>query len=142
MSLKSKNKGGVARSQRQLRVGEELRHGLAEVLSHHTLSDPLLYDLSLTVTEVRVSPDLQNATAFVIPLGGAHTAMIVKILNKANGYFRKELAAKLHLRSVPRIGFEADASFDEAEKIKSLLYSENVARDWKSDKEKEDDDKS
>ncbi|WP_343564550.1 30S ribosome-binding factor RbfA [Kiloniella sp. b19] len=133
MSRQSDNRSGQPRSQRQLRVGEELRHALAEILPRHTLNDPVLYDLSITVTEVRVSPDLKNATAFVVPLGGADLPGVVRALNKASAYFRREISGMMNLRSVPRIGFEEDLSFDEADKINQLLHSAHVAQDLNRD---------
>jgi len=82
-----------APSQRQLRVGEALRHALAEILARGELRDPALADVQATVTEVRVSPDLKAATAFVVPFGGGDAAALAKALNNAAGFFRMRLAA-------------------------------------------------
>ncbi len=108
-------------SQRQLRVGEEIRHILAETLFLRHSGDPLIDSSSITVTEVRVSPDLQNATVFVLPLGGLHVPEILAALKDNSKYFRKEVAHKLKTRVTPRLFFQADFSFDEASHIESLL---------------------
>ncbi|MFQ5774109.1 MAG: 30S ribosome-binding factor RbfA [Kiloniellaceae bacterium] len=116
-------------SQRQLRVGEELRHALARILSGGELRDPALADLMLTVTEVRVGPDLKNATAFVVPLGGGGLDEAVAALNRAAGFFRAQLAREMALRYVPRVAFAADRSFDEAGRINEILARPRVRRD-------------
>jgi ribosome-binding factor A len=118
-----------SRSQRQLRVGEELRHALVEILREHHARDPALRDLNVTVTEVALSPDLKNATAFVMPLGGAHAPEAVKALNHAAAYFRTQLARKLTLRYTPAIEFSLDTSFGYAERIDALLRAPEVRRD-------------
>ena len=92
-------------TQRQLRVGEEIRHLLAQVLALRHSGDDLLDRSSITVTEVRVSPDFQHATVFVVPLGGLHLQEILVALKKQSWFFRKELARKLTLRVVPRLSF-------------------------------------
>ncbi len=129
MSSSNKNRSGTPRSQRQLRVGEEIRHAMSEVLSRTSFNDPNLEGVIITISEVRISPDLKNATAFVVPLGGADLEAVTKSLNKANGFFRRELSHMLRLRSCPRIGFEPDTSFDEAAKINTLLQSDSVQQD-------------
>lgn len=110
-----------APSQRQLRVGEEVRHALARVLERGNIRDPGLAGVSVTVTEVRVSPDLRNATAFVVPLGGGETEPVLAALNRARPYLRRAIGQAVKLRSVPDLKFEADASFDTAARIDSLL---------------------
>lgn len=107
--------------QRQLRVGEELRHVLARLIERGALSDPALSGVPITVTEVRVSPDLKNATAFVVPLGGKGGAEAVKALNHAQAYLRGLVAGEMRLRHVPRLGFVLDTSFDNASRIERLL---------------------
>ena len=101
-----------APSQRQLRVGEELRHILAQVLKRGKLHDPAVQDTPITVTEVRASPDLKNVTTFVVPLGGdaAVTDRVLEGLNRAAPFLRRVLAEKVRLRHTPRINFLA-ASF-------------------------------
>jgi len=128
VDMKKSSRGRTA-SQRQLRVGEEVRHALARILARGELSDPALHDIALTVTEVRVSPDLRNAKAFVVPLGGAGMPAVVKALNRASGYFRGQLGREINLRYTPRLDFEADVSFDEAQHIDALLHRPKVQRD-------------
>jgi ribosome-binding factor A len=121
------------RSQRQLRVGEELRHRLAALFERETFADPALAGQSITVTEVRVSPDLANATAFVTPLGGRDMEKIVRALNHASGYLRRLVAQDLELRVAPRLAFEADRSFDAASRVEEILRHPKVAQDLAQD---------
>lgn len=118
-----------APSQRQLRVGEELRHEMVHILEHAHFRDPDLASVSITVTEVRVSPDLKNATAFVTPLGGGEMDRVVAALNRAQGYFRGQLGRNLALKFVPRISFAADLSFDYSSRIDAVLHRPEVERD-------------
>ena len=106
-----------APSQRQLRVGEELRHALAWILERGDIRDPGLAGVAVTVTEVRVSPDLRNATAFVMPLGGDHVPSVVEALNRAAPFVRRQLGKAVKLRRLPALDFVADTSFDEAGRI-------------------------
>lgn len=108
-------------SQRQLRVGEEIRHLLSGYVMRGGFRDPDLQGVNVTVTEVRVSPDLKNATAYVMPLGGADGPRIVAGLNRAAPYLRSQLAKDITLRHTPALRFELDTSFDEAAKIDALL---------------------
>ena len=123
-------------SQRQLRAGELIRHALAEVFQREDLREPGLRGLSITVSEVRASPDLKQATAFVMPLGGgargADVPAVVGALNRAAPLIRGYLGKKIDLKFTPAIRFLADESFDEAQKIESLLHRPEVARDLKS----------
>jgi ribosome-binding factor A len=116
-------------SARQLRVGEELRHALVEVLRRGELRDPELQSAMITVSEVRVSPDLRAATAFVVPFGGGDAAALVKALNHAAPFLRGRLARAVQLRVAPTLHFEPDRSFDEARRIERLLHDPAVARD-------------
>ncbi|MCC7274438.1 MAG: 30S ribosome-binding factor RbfA [Alphaproteobacteria bacterium] len=125
----TRRSGGSAPTQRQLRVGEELRHVLAAVLSRGELRDPALQDASITVTEVRVSPDLRNATAFVMPLGGAQAADMLPALRRAAPFLRGQVARAMDLRVVPQLDFTLDTSFDNAQRIDGLLRRPEVARD-------------
>lgn len=123
-----------APSQRQLRVGEQIRHLLSGPLMRGELRDPSLEGLSITVTEVRVSPDLRNATAFVVPLGGQlpdgmGLDDLIDALDHAAPYLRGLVASGVRLRNAPRLGFRVDTSFDEGAKIDRLLASEIVKRD-------------
>ena len=117
------------RSQRQLRVGEELRHALAQLLRPGALRDPVLSDASITVTEVQVSPDLRSATAFVMPLGGCNTTDIVAGLRRSAPFLRGRIARLVRLRRVPSLDFSLDNAFENAERIAELLRSDAVERD-------------
>ncbi len=129
------NKRNVrAPSQRQLRVGEEVRHALSFILARGEVHDPELVGKAITVTEVRISPDLKNATAFVVPLGGlGKPEEIVAALNRIKSFLRHRVAQSVHLRSAPNLSFVADTSFDEAGHINDLLHSPEVARDLEED---------
>jgi ribosome-binding factor A len=120
---------GRGPSQRQLRVGEELRHALAEVLRRGDFRDPELQNLNVTVTEVRISPDLRNATAFITPLGGGQVGETVAAMRRAAAFFRAQIARAIKLRYVPTLSFEADTSFEYADHINRLLHDPEVARD-------------
>jgi len=127
-----------APSQRQLRVGEELRHLLSDILHLGGLRDPALSATSITITEVRISPDLKNATAFVMPLGGDDIAEVVAGFKRAAPYLRREIGKKLQLRYTPNLSFQADHSFDEAERIGRALQDPSVARDLQRDDDSTD----
>ncbi|MEX0693759.1 MAG: 30S ribosome-binding factor RbfA [Rhodospirillales bacterium] len=118
-----------APTQRQLRVGEEIRHVIAQAIERGEIRDPAIKGVAITVSEVRVSPDLKNATAFVVPLGGGASAPIVEALNRASGFLRSWVASHVRLRHVPRLTFTADISFDEAERIEKVLNDPHVRRD-------------
>jgi ribosome-binding factor A len=117
------------RSQRQLRVGEALRHALARILRDGECRDPALSEASITVTEVRMSPDLREASVFVMPLGGANAPEVLAGLDRSSGFLRSRLAREVPLRFAPRLAFALDASFDVAAGIGRLLASPEVARD-------------
>jgi ribosome-binding factor A len=119
------------RSQRQLRVGEAIRHALAAILMRGDVPwpDGAPPVAMVTVTEVQVSPDLRNATAFIMPLGGRKMAETVRSLNDVAGFFRHELAKAVKLRYVPNVRFRADESFDYAQKIETILHAPVVAKD-------------
>jgi len=118
-----------APSQRQLRVGEEIRHVIAQALERGEIRDPAIKGVAITVTEVRLSPDLKNATAYVVPLGGGDSKAVVDALNRASGFLRHWVAQNVRLRHVPRLTFAGDASFDEAERIENVLKNPHVQRD-------------
>jgi ribosome-binding factor A len=115
--------------QRQLRVGEELRHALAQLLRPGELRDPALRDANVTVTEVQLSPDLRNATAFVMPLGGANAADILVALRRSAPYLKGRIARAVRLRRAPNLTFALDNAFDSAARIAAVLRSEAVERD-------------
>ena len=119
-------------SVRQLRVGEELRHALAEILGRGTLRDPKLSGRALTVTEVQASPDLKRATVFLTPLGGDKDPVILKALGRASSFLQKEIARRIRLQFTPRLSFLFDDRFDYASKIDELLRLPEVARDLPS----------
>jgi ribosome-binding factor A len=110
-------------SQRQLRVAEQVRHILAETMQRGKFTDAALYEAAqnVTVAEVRMSPDLKHARAYVMTLGGRNMDAILPALNDAAGLFQKELARKLSMKFTPRVKFVTDDTFDEAEKINNLL---------------------
>ena len=115
--------------QRQLRLGAEIRHALARILERGHFRDPGLQGAAVTVTEVRVSPDLRHATAFVLPFGGGDADAILKALKRASGYVRGQLAREVRLRYLPELAFAVDTSFDRAAALERLLASPAVARD-------------
>ena len=118
-----------AAGQRQLRVGEELRHALAQLLRPGELRDPDLREANVTVTEVRISPDLKNATAFVMPLGGANAATILAALKRSAPFLKGCIARSVELRQVPNLAFALDTAFDSAARIQALLHRPDVERD-------------
>ena len=130
--------GPGAPGQRQLRVGEELRHLLAELLRPGELRDPALRDANITVTEVRLSPDLRNATAFVMPLGGAKADEIMAGLRRSAPFLKGRLARMIELRHMPNITFALDNAFESAARISALLSSPAVEPDLHPDAENDD----
>ena len=126
-------KSGRGTSQRQLRVGEELRHALSKILREGGCRDPMLENISITVTEVRISPDLRNATAFVMPLAGANAADTLAALKRCAPFLKGLLAREVPLRNTPNLDFALDTSFEQAERIAALLIRPDVARDLHPD---------
>jgi ribosome-binding factor A len=118
-------------SQRQLRVGEEVRHILAALIERGEMRDPELRGASITVTSVDVSPDLRNAIAFVMPLGGQDEQRMLAAMRRAAPWFRVRVGEQAGLRYAPEIRFELDRSFDAAERIGKLLNRPDVLRDIK-----------
>jgi ribosome-binding factor A len=116
-------------SQRQQRVAELIRHALAEVLSRGDLQDDVLTKNVITIPEVRMTPDLKLATAFVMPLGGRDEQAVLKALDKNKKVLRQEVARRVNLKFAPDLRFLRDESFDEAARIDALLRSDKVARD-------------
>lgn len=109
-------------SQRQLRVGEQIRHVIAETMSQgHFHHEALLDAGRITVTEVRVSPDLKNATAYVIALGGEDMEQILPALNESAHIFQKEIARGAKMKFTPKVRFVSDGSYDEAQRIEEIL---------------------
>ena len=116
------NKGRArAPSQRQLRVAEEVRHVLVRVIERDEFHDPELAGVPVTVSEVRISPDLKSATAFISPLGGGDAGTLVQALLRAAPFLRRRIGEEMTIRHVPTLSFQADQSFDEAQRIQELL---------------------
>jgi len=126
-------------SQRQLRVGEVLRHALAQILMRGETRDPDLEGVSVTVTQVIPSGDMRHATAFVEPLGGRNASAVVSALNRHKSFLRGEMGRMITLKFTPELRFVEDRSFGEAEKIETLLKSERVQRDLEAGNEADDD---
>ena len=118
-----------APSQRQLRVAELVRHALAEMLARGDVHDPVIEGHLITVPEVRMSPDLRLATAYVMPLGGRDADTVVAALERNKKYLRGEIARRINLKFAPDIRFLLDERFDEAERIEKLLRTPQVQRD-------------
>jgi ribosome-binding factor A len=128
-SRRPTKKGLRAPSQRQLRAGELVRHALVEILREEDLEDPALAGVSVTVTEVRVSPDLKHAICFVEPLGGEHAAEVTAALNRVAKFLRGRLGHAVDLRFTPQLKFVHDRSFETAEAMNRLLSDPRVRRD-------------
>ena len=116
-------------SQRQQRVAELIRHALAEVLQRGDIQDPVLGTHVVTVPEVRMSPDLKLATAYVMPLGGQDEAPVIAALERHRKVLRQEVARRVNLKFAPELRFRRDETFDEAARIDRLLRDERVQRD-------------
>ncbi len=116
-------------SVRVLKVGERVRHVLSELLTRQEVHDDTLTAHSVSVTEVRMTPDLRNATVFVKPLLGKSEDEVVKALRQNTAFFQREVAQRLGLKFAPRLRFRGDESFDEAERIEKLLSDPRVIRD-------------
>ncbi|GGG29953.1 hypothetical protein GCM10008026_08020 [Chelatococcus composti] len=126
---KSRFDKGAGPSQRQLRVGEAVRHALADILARGEVMDEVLTSHVITVPEVRMSPDLRLATIFVMPLGGQDAKEVLAALDRNRRFLRGELARRVNLKFAPDVRFRLDESFDEAQRIDTLLQSEKVRRD-------------
>ncbi|NVJ69171.1 MAG: 30S ribosome-binding factor RbfA [Alphaproteobacteria bacterium] len=132
---KSQHSGGP--SLRLLRVGENVRHAISSILARGEVQDPDLAKASVTVSEVRISPDLRNATVFVMPLGGDPDLKVTKALNKNSAFLRGEMSKVVHMKYMPRLKFKLDESFDEASHIDTLLRDPRVTRDLSHEDEEE-----
>jgi ribosome-binding factor A len=126
----------VGGSQRQLRVGELIRHELADMLSRGDIHDPVVQRHMITVPEVRMSPDLRLATIYVMPLGGRDEEEVLGALDRNKRYVRGEIARRVNLKFAPEIRFRIDDRFDEAERIEKLLRTPVVQRDLGGAKDK------
>ena len=128
-----RDSGPATASQRQLRVGELIRHAMAEMLSRGEVHDPVIEKHMITVPEVRMSPDLKLATIYVMPLGGKDVTEVITALNDNKRFLRGEIAHRVNLKFAPDIRFRADERFDEAERIEKLLRTPQVQRDIEKD---------
>ena len=126
---KSRFDTGAGPSQRQLRVGEAVRHAIAEILARGEVMDEVIASHVITVPEVRMSPDLKLATVFVMPLGGQDAEPVLAALERNRRFLRGELARRINLKFAPDVRFRLDESFDEARRIDTLLQSDKVRRD-------------
>lgn len=124
-------------SQRQLRAGELVRHALVEILREEDITDPALEGVSVTVTEVRMSPDLRHATIFVEPLGGGHAEEVVSGLNRHARFIRGRLGRHIELKFTPDLKFLHDESFNEAARMNRLFDDPRVRRDLTPDEPSE-----
>jgi ribosome-binding factor A len=127
---KSSAPGG---SQRQLRVGEQVRHAIADILAQGIVHDADLEGHIITVPEVRMSPDLKLATVYVMPLGGRDTEVVLAALARNKKFLRGEVARRVNLKFAPDLRFHVDERFDEAERIEKLLRTPAVQKDLEQD---------
>src|ERR1700742_3544252 len=132
-----KKSSALGGSQRQLRVGELVRHAVADILAQGSVHDADLEGHIITVPEVRMSPDLRLATIYVMPLGGRDTEVVIDALNRNKRFLRGELAHRVNLKFAPEIRFRVDDRFDEAERIEKLLRTPEVQRDLAPDSDDE-----
>lgn len=120
-------------SQRQLRVGELIRRALAEILMRGEVNEPDLAGLSITVSEVRPTPDLKRATVYVMPLGGHGSETALAALGRARGELRREVSRRVTLKFAPDLDFRLDPSFDRMDETRAMLADPKVARDLARD---------
>ena len=120
-SSNKKIKSNFVKSQRQLKVGEELRHLISNALIRGSFYDEHIENNNITITEVNVSPDLKNAKVYVMPLGGENKMDVLNSLNKATGRLKKIISRKISLRQIPRLVFSIDETFEQAKKINDIL---------------------
>ena len=125
----SKDNKASGPSQRSLRVGELVRHALAAIFARGDVDDDALRGTVITVPEVRMSPDLKIANAYIMPLGGQHAEEIVAALNRHAKYVRGRVAPQINMKFAPEVRFHVDETFEEAGRIDSLLRSDKVQRD-------------
>ena len=126
---RSHHSAGSAPSQRMLRVGELVRHALAQMLSRGDISDPVLEKHVVTVSRVMMSPDLKLATVYVMPLGGKDEPEVIAALDRHKKYMRGEIAHEVNLKFAPDVRFRIDDSFDQVSRIDAILNTERVRRD-------------
>jgi ribosome-binding factor A len=132
-----KKNAAAGGSQRQLRVGEAVRHAVADILAQGNVHDVDLEGHIITVPEVRMSPDLKLATIYVMPLGGRDTDIVIAALDRNKKYLRGEVSRRVNLKFAPDLRFRVDDRFDEAERIEKLLRTPAVQRDLAPDSEED-----
>ena len=135
---KHNDTGLEGRSVRLLRVGEQFRHILSELLARNEVHDDVLNSHSVSVTEVRMSPDLRHATAFIKPLLGANEEKVLKALRTNTAFFQKEVASRVSMKYAAKLKFLADDSFDQATHIEGLLAQPNVQQELTEDADCDD----
>jgi ribosome-binding factor A len=128
-----RNDGPTGASQRQLRVGEMLRHALADILRQNDIRDPDLLGVSVTITQVKPSPDMRYATVYCEPLGGENAQAVIAALNRHKGFLRGEMGHRIATKFTPELRFVEDESFAEALKIDTILRSPEVQRDLQAE---------
>jgi ribosome-binding factor A len=126
---RSHHPAGAAPSQRMLRVGELVRHAMAQMLSRGDINDPVLEKHVVTVARVKMSPDLKLATVYVMPLGGKDEPEVIAALDRHKRFLRGEIAHEVNLKFAPEVRFRIDDSFDTVSRIDAILNSERVKRD-------------
>ena len=119
--INGKSKNNSTKSQRQLRVGEDLRHLISNALLRESFYDQIIENNTITVTEVNVSPDLKNAKVYIMPLGGENKLEVLDSLNKSNGRIKKLISSNINLRQIPKLQFKIDETFEYAKKIENIL---------------------
>ncbi len=119
--INKKSKDNFTKSQRQLRVGEELRHLISNALLRETFYDQIIENNNITITEVNVSPDLKNAKVYIMPLGGENKFEVLDSLKKANGRIKKLISNNINLRQIPKLQFRIDETFEYAKNIENIL---------------------
>lgn len=134
---KNRNHEGRGPTQRQLRVAELIRRTLSDVVARGDIHDPDLAHVSVTVSEVRTSPDLKVATAYVLPLGGVNADIVIKALNRNRHELRRAVTKGMALKFSPELRFEEDTSFDQMDRTKALLNTDEVKRDLDREDEAE-----
>ena len=133
--------GPTGPSQRQLRVGEMLRHALADILRQNDIRDPDLDGVSVTITQVKPSPDMRYATVYCEPLGGGNAKEVIAALNRHKGFLRGEMGHRIATKFTPELRFVEDESFAEALKIDTILRSPEVQRDLSAQDDEDENDK-
>ncbi|CAN1723253.1 Ribosome-binding factor A [Hyphomicrobium sp. 1Nfss2.1] len=133
MTRSKKTGGSAPPSQRQLRIGELVRHKLAEMLARGEIHDDIIASHVITVPEVRLSPDLKLATAYIVTLGDADTDAVLKALDRNKRFIRGEIAQAVNLKFAPDLRFRRDETFEEASRIDALLASQKVRQDVDKD---------